>query len=314
MANINRNILNLELDLLRTFVAVADKSTFAAAAASVCRTQSAVSQQMQRLEQLIGKELFVRHGRNKALTEQGIQMLGYARKILRLNDEACMSLMYDSVGNALHIGSQSEIGENILQSLLSRVSNNYPSLSVDVDVQESSTLFNMLRNGEIDMAVSTQDLKEFTRVRFRTSPVMWYCAHDYPIHFDEPVSLIVFDEQGAFHSAAVEHLRRAGLKWRVAYSATTLTSAKAALKAGLGVMVHSVDLYDGGLRILTSSEGFPHLPDVHYYIYMNEKNPRKLPGLLFESISDERVVYSSAQAENAYSSGEIYEEYEELIR
>lgn len=69
MINANRPIINLDLDLLRTFVAVADLNTFAAAAAAVCRTQSAVSQQMQRLEQLVGKELFARHGRNKLLTE-----------------------------------------------------------------------------------------------------------------------------------------------------------------------------------------------------------------------------------------------------
>lgn len=72
MINANRPIINLDLDLLRTFVAVADLNTFAAAAAAVCRTQSAVSQQMQRLEQLVGKELFARHGRNKLLTEHGI--------------------------------------------------------------------------------------------------------------------------------------------------------------------------------------------------------------------------------------------------
>lgn len=80
MINANRPIINLDLDLLRTFVAVADLNTFAAAAAAVCRTQSAVSQQMQRPEQLVGKELFARHGRNKLLTEHGIQLLGYARK------------------------------------------------------------------------------------------------------------------------------------------------------------------------------------------------------------------------------------------
>lgn len=72
MTTANRPILNLDLDLLRTFVAVADLNTFAAAAVAVCRTQSAVSQQMQRLEQLVGKELFARHGRNKLLTEHGI--------------------------------------------------------------------------------------------------------------------------------------------------------------------------------------------------------------------------------------------------
>ncbi|MGO1239069.1 MAG: LysR family transcriptional regulator, partial [Hafnia alvei] len=69
MINTHRPTINLDLDLLRTFVAVADVKTFAAAAIVVQRTQSAVSQQMQRLEQLVGKELFARHGRNKQLTE-----------------------------------------------------------------------------------------------------------------------------------------------------------------------------------------------------------------------------------------------------
>lgn len=113
MINANRPIINLDLDLLRTFVAVADLNTFAAAAA-VCRTQSAVSQQMQRLEQLVGKELFARHGRNKLLTEHGIQLLGYARKILRFNDEACSSLMFSNLQGVLTIGASDESADTIL--------------------------------------------------------------------------------------------------------------------------------------------------------------------------------------------------------
>lgn len=95
MINLNRPIINLDLELLRTFVTVADRKTFSAAAKTICRTQSAVSQQMQRLEQLIGKALFIRHGRNKLLTEYGFQLLRYARKILNVNDEACHALIFN---------------------------------------------------------------------------------------------------------------------------------------------------------------------------------------------------------------------------
>ena len=133
MINTTRPILNLDLDLLRTFVAVADLNTFAAAAAAVCRTQSAVSQQMQRLEQLVGKELFARHGRNKLLTEQGIQLLGYARKILRFNDEACMSLMYGSP-QALSIGASEETADTILPFLLNRIGCFYPRMTLEIKV------------------------------------------------------------------------------------------------------------------------------------------------------------------------------------
>ena len=120
MISANRPIINLDLDLLRTFVAVADLNTFAAAAAAVCRTQSAVSQQMQRLEQLVGKELFARHGRNKLLTEHGIQLLGYARKILRFNDEACSSLMFSNLQGVLTIGASDQSADTILPFLFIR--------------------------------------------------------------------------------------------------------------------------------------------------------------------------------------------------
>lgn len=157
MTTANRPILNLDLDLLRTFVAVADLNTFAAAAVAVCRTQSAVSQQMQRLEQLVGKELFARHGRNKLLTEHGIQLLGYARKILRFNDEACTSLMYNNIKGVLTIGASDDTADTILPFLLNRVTAIYPKLSIDVRVKRSTTMVDLLEEGEIDLAVTTAD-------------------------------------------------------------------------------------------------------------------------------------------------------------
>ncbi|STB47865.1 NADH dehydrogenase operon transcriptional regulator [Citrobacter koseri] len=155
MINANRPIINLDLDLLRTFVAVADLNTFAAAAAAVCRTQSAVSQQMQRLEQLVGKELFARHGRNKLLTEHGIQLLGYARKILRFNDEACSSLMFSNLQGVLTIGASDESADTILPFLLNRISSVYPKLALDVRVKRNAFMVDMLKSQEVDLIVTT---------------------------------------------------------------------------------------------------------------------------------------------------------------
>ncbi len=120
MISANRPIINLDLDLLRTFVAVADLNTFAAAAAAVCRPVRRKSA-MQRLEQLVGKRVGHRHGRNKLLTEHGIQLLGYARKILRFNDEACSSLMFSNLQGVLTIGASDESADTILPFLLNRV-------------------------------------------------------------------------------------------------------------------------------------------------------------------------------------------------
>ncbi|NGE23402.1 transcriptional regulator LrhA, partial [Klebsiella pneumoniae] len=134
MINSNRPVLNLDLDLLRTFVAVADLNTFAAAAAAVCRTQSAVSQQMQRLEQLVGRELFARHGRNKLLTDHGLQLLGYARQILRANDDATASLAYNDAEGELRIGASDDSVDSLLPFLLNRIASVYPRMAVDVRI------------------------------------------------------------------------------------------------------------------------------------------------------------------------------------
>lgn len=170
MISANRPIINLDLDLLRTFVAVADLNTFAAAAAAVCRTQSAVSQQMQRLEQLVGKELFARHGRNKLLTEHGIQLLGYARKILRFNDEACSSLMFSNLQGVLTIGASDESADTILPFLLNRVSSVYPKLALDVRVKRNAYMAEMLESQEVDLMVTTHRPSAFKALNLRTSP------------------------------------------------------------------------------------------------------------------------------------------------
>ena len=149
--------MNLDLDLLRTFVAVADLNTFAAAAAAVCRTQSAVSQQMQRLEQLVGKELFARHGRNKLLTEHGIQLLGYARKILRFNDEACMSLMFSNLQGVLTLGASDESADTILPFLLNRISSVYPKLALDVSVKRNAFMVEMLNENKVDLVIGYEE-------------------------------------------------------------------------------------------------------------------------------------------------------------
>ncbi|RIC84141.1 transcriptional regulator LrhA, partial [Escherichia coli] len=186
MISANRPIINLDLDLLRTFVAVADLNTFAAAAAAVCRTQSAVSQQMQRLEQLVGKELFARHGRNKLLTEHGIQLLGYARKILRFNDEACSSLMFSNLQGVLTIGASDESADTILPFLLNRVSSVYPKLALDVRVKRNAYMAEMLESQEVDLMVTTHRPSTFKALNLRTSPTHWYCAAEYVLQKGEP--------------------------------------------------------------------------------------------------------------------------------
>jgi len=247
--------MNLDLDLLRTFVAVADLNTFAAAAAAVCRTQSAVSQQMQRLEQLVGKELFARHGRNKLLTEHGIQLLGYARKILRFNDEACMSLMFSNLQGVLTLGASDESADTILPFLLNRISSVYPKLALDVSVKRNAFMVEMLNENKVDLVVTTHRPGQFDCLTLRTSPTHWYCAAEYVLQKGEPVPLVLLDDPSPFRDMVLTALNEANIPWRLAYVASTLPAVRAAVKAGLGVTARPVEMMSPDLRVLGKSDG-----------------------------------------------------------
>ncbi|CRY15347.1 virulence transcriptional regulator RovM [Yersinia enterocolitica] len=284
MTNANRPIINLDLDLLRTFVAVADLNTFASAAAAVCRTQSAVSQQMQRLEQLVGKELFARHGRNKLLTEHGLQLLGYARKILRFNDEACTSLMYSNVEGSLIIGASDDTADTLLPFLLNRVATLYPRLAIDVRVKRSPLIADMLSHGEADLAITTAKVDNHPHVILRTSPTLWYCSADYQFQPGESVPLVVMDEPSPFRDIAIEHLTRAGIAWRIAYVASSLSAIRAAVRAGLGITARPIEMMSPDLRVLGETEGLPRLPETHYSLCKDSRCSNELALAIFDAM------------------------------
>lgn len=279
--------MNLDLDLLRTFVAVADLNTFAAAAAAaVCRTQSAVSQQMQRLEQLVGKELFARHGRNKLLTEHGIQLLGYARKILRFNDEACMSLMFSNLQGVLTLGASDESADTILPFLLNRISSVYPKLALDVSVKRNAFMVEMLKENEVDLVVTTHRPGQFDSLTLRTSPTHWYCAAEYVLQKGEPIPLVLLDDPSPFRDKVLAALNEAGIPWRLAYVASTLPAVRAAVKAGLGVTARPVEMMSPDLRVLGQSEGLPSLPDTEYLLCHNAASNNELAKVVFEAMEN----------------------------
>ncbi|GDX04774.1 transcriptional regulator LrhA [Buttiauxella sp. A111] len=284
MINANRPILNLDLDLLRTFVAVADLNTFAAAAVAVCRTQSAVSQQMQRLEQLVGKELFARHGRNKLLTEHGIQLLGYARKILRFNDEACTSLMFSNLQGVLTIGASDETADTILPFLLNRISSVYPKLALDVRVKRNPFMVEMLDQQEVDLVVTTSKPAHFESIVLRTSPTLWYCAADYIFLKGETVPLVVLDNPSPYRDMMIEQLNAARIPWRIAYVASTLSAVRAAVKAGLGITSRPVEMMSPELRVLGSADGLPAMPDTQYMLCRNLQTTNDLAQAIFSAL------------------------------
>src|SRR6218665_814484 len=311
----------LDLELLRSFAAVASHHSFAAAAVHLGRTQSAITQQMQRLQEQIGHPLFVKQGRQKRLTERGERLLNYAQHMLALNDEALRNLRQGRFEGNLRIGAPHDVAETLLPSLLAEVARTAPLLQLDIHIGRSPYLMTSLESGEVDMIISNRadPQSQFEGVVLRNSPTVWLCAASYVHDPAKPVPLIMADGPSIFrrigHEAldaaggggggggggkgvpvmggggrsifrrvGQEALDAAGVAWTPRYMSSGLVGIKAALRAGLGVTARGVEQLDAGLKVLDAGDGMPRLPDLAYYLYVRSRVVNPVTRQVFETL------------------------------
>jgi len=294
----------LDLELLRTFVAITDRESFALAAEQVHRTQSAVTQQMARLEEQLGVALFNKVGRSKRLTEHGVRLLDHARRLLALNDEALASLAAPDLRGPLRIGSTYDASEFLLPPLLARFSQLYPHLQIEVHTDRTAHLLQALKRGEIEIALAglpeNNDDPAHPSARLRTSPMVWMAAVEYVHDRTKTVPLVVPDEPSTYRATALAALDAHGIAWRIRHVSTSLafSTLRAALRAGLGVTVRPIEMLTPDLRVVTEAEGLPRLPNLHLGLYLRDNRVSPPARRLFESMG-EAVVRLPVRAHRA---------------
>lgn len=273
---------SLDLELLRSLCAIASHGSFGAAAVQLGRTQSAVTQQMQRLEEQVGHALFEKQGRGKRLTEHGQRLLAYARQLMALNDEALRVLQQGDLQGHLRIGAPHDVADTVLPPLLAEVVRNWPMLQVSIQVGRSPFLTDALRRGEIDMAISNRVEEEFERLMLRSYPTVWLCAADYVHHRDRPIPLVMVDGPSIFRTLGQEALEAAGIAYTQRYTTSNLIGIRAALRAGMGVTARGVEQLDATLRVLGPNDGMPPLPDLVYSLYVRRHVANNVTREVFE--------------------------------
>jgi len=269
---------NLDIGLLRTFVAVAEKENFAVAAERVFRTQAAVSQQMQKLEAALGRTLFERVGRSKRLTPEGNRFLDHARRIVGLNDEAYRAMTQRDYDEPVRVGACADAVDSLVPGYLEMCAEAFPGLRVDIQVGRSRWLTSALRRGDIDLLVMLDPLPnpEFEQVVLRTSPVTWIAGARHHHQSGAPVPLVLIERACPFQSMAIKALSDADIPWHVAFQTSTLAGIRAALRAGMGVTPRTVEMLAPDLKVLDPNAGMPVLPSISYRLYAR-------PGKLSES-------------------------------
>ncbi|WP_024585858.1 LysR family transcriptional regulator [Aliihoeflea sp. 2WW] len=260
-APLNHPMPLLDLDVLRTFVAIAETGSFTAAANAVFRTPSAVSMQIKKLEEILGRSVFSRDARSVTLTNDGEMLIGYARRLIALNREAVSKFIIPDISGVVRLGSPDDYGERVLPHVLKRFAQTHPAIAVDVVIDQSGNLRRRMNEGGLDITLFTvcRSIPAEAEVLL-TEPIVWGGAKGGCAHMREPLPVSIWEEGCVWRAAALEALGRAGREYRIAYMSAHTAGQRSAILSDLAVAPLPKSFIGEEIVALGPEEGLPLLP------------------------------------------------------
>ena len=268
-------VRRVDLDLLRTFVAVCDAGSFTAAARQVGGTQSAVSLQMRRLETSLGRPLLVRGGASVEPTEHGVLLLGHARGILARVGEAAAAFGRGAADGVVVFGMPSDYAPRVLPEVLRGFAELYPEGTIDIVLDRSRALVRRLAEGSVDLAfVSAGEGPVRGPVAFEDR-LVWVAPAEGDLHHRDPLPVAIWEEGGRYEEVLAESLRAMNRAHRVAVVSRHIIGLRAAVTAGLAAAVMVDSSVVPGMRVLAPGDGFQELRSVA--VHLETTHQRRSP-------------------------------------
>ena len=266
---------DLKIDLLRAFVAVANHKNFTRAAATLGRTQSAISMQLKRLEDIVALRLFERTRKSVKITTEGETLLVYANRILQLNDEALCRLTEPDAEGLVRIGAPDDYATCLLPQALSSFSKAHPLVRLEVSCDNGSDLLPLLKQGKLDLVLATHPLNDVSGEVVRKEPLHWVASPSFFCDRSEPLPLVLFPQGCVCREVALRALENMERSWRVAYTTRSIALIHNAIASGSGVTVMEASTIPEGFEVLDGRAGFPELENVVISLHRNsgEESP-----------------------------------------
>ncbi|MEJ5020984.1 LysR family transcriptional regulator [Ochrobactrum vermis] len=271
-----------DIVLLRTFEAVAGVSSFTRAGQQLNLTQSAVSAHIRRLEEQAGSVLFERNTRTVALTPQGQALLGYAKAILRLSEEARILMKGSTNAFHLRIGASDDLTSTWLPSVLKRFQNSRSERTLEIQISNTASLLETMEKGELDLAIGCRCRGDQSGTHLWSEPLKWAVGKTL-VEAGTLIPLAVFPEPCPYRDAALAGLAAKNSKWRIASISPSLGSLTALVAAGLAVTPLNSSSIPAKLQTADANELLPLLPDVEFVAHIR-------PGLSEENMLLTRSV------------------------
>ncbi|MDR6708699.1 MULTISPECIES: LysR substrate-binding domain-containing protein [unclassified Novosphingobium] len=223
--------VNLPTNLLRSFVAIVDTGSMLNASEKVFVTQSALSLQIKRLEELLQQNLFHREGRRLSLTQAGELMLDYARKVLILHDEAVSAITAGHFSGPARIGMVQDFAETLLSGLLAQFAELHPDAQIYSRIAGTAELLAQLERRQLDIVLGFAAANDPNAIAY--AAMEWYGKAD--LLRQNVLPLAVLEPPCRFREAAIRTLEDAGVPYRITVETPNLTTLRAAVDAGLGI-------------------------------------------------------------------------------
>lgn len=277
------------LDLLRAFVAVIDSRSFTAAAQQLHSTQSTISQKILRLEEAAGQSLLERARNDVRPTDAGEKLLGYARRMLHLHDEAAAAMTGNALTAIFRLGLAEDFAAKLVTPALAAFLRGHPNIKLEVTSGLSRELQKGFETGEFDLVMIKQKRGETVGTAHWPEPLSWLESAEYPVSDTDPLPLVAFPPNGLYRSDMMESLDHIGRPWRVVFTSSSLASVQSAVAEGLGVSLLPTRVAQPAHRIVPASAGLPTVDPMEIVIQHMESSPdqiRQLVEMLREIVSE----------------------------
>lgn len=299
---------NLPMELLRSYLTVAELGGFTSAGDKLGRSQPAISLQIQRLEELVGRPLLQRaSGRRVALTEDGELLLDYARRILSLNDEVLERLTQPRISGCVRLGIPNEFASSFLPQILGQFAHTYPDVELNVGCYLSVNLLTRLARGEFDLVLALHEQPYSGTSESWPEPLTWVGSREHEIAQRDPLPLIVAPPGCVYRNRLLQTLESQGRRWRIAYTSPSFGGIRAGVIAGLGVTALTARTVPPELRPLAVSEHLPALADVYARLHYDQlrcnEAVRRLVEYMLSSAQQPLPKRLSSRRLNAGSAG-----------
>ncbi|MFG0382842.1 LysR substrate-binding domain-containing protein [Pseudomonas sp. zbq_18] len=273
-----------ELDLLRALVTVADCGSFTTAALRLNSTQSTVSQKIRRLEELAGYRLLERGNRDVLPTDSGETVLGYARRLLALNDELYEALEGASVSVVVRIGVPDDFAAGRTTRHLAEFNRRYPHIKLEVTAGLSRDLAGSYDRGELDLVLLKQRRNSRDAVARWSEKTRWVDSQRSPVFDQDPLPIVTFPPRGLYRDEMIAALESIGRRWRISFTSSSLSGIQDAVADGMGIGLLPLRAVTTEHRVLDKESALPEV-DVFEVAIIHRPSAGPIVVALAESLS-----------------------------